>query len=57
MNLQMRNAEIPEIPTESVGGMYDGGLTIIPHQEVFFYFQLLVKYNILYKLEPLENGD
>ena len=37
--------------------MYDGGLTIIRHQQVSLYFQLLVKYNISYKLEPLENGD
>ena len=57
MNLPKRNAEIPEIPTEYVGGTYDGGLMIIRHQEVFLYFQLLVKYNISYKLKPLENGD
>ena len=37
--------------------MYDGGLTIIRHQQVSLYFQLLVKYNISYKLKPLENGD
>ena len=37
--------------------MYDGGLTIIQNQEAFLNFQLLVKYNISYKLKPLENGD
>ena len=57
MNLPMRNAEIQEILMESVGVTYDGGLTFIRHNEVFLYFHLLVKYNILYKLKPLENGD